>query len=137
MPRTELERSLKELTDGMLVMGSIVEQAIDRAVDSLKRRDRELSEQVIKGDDVIDQKRFELEEACIRLIATQQPMANDLRLLVAVLNIIVELERMGDYAEGIARINIMLGEEPLVKPLVDIPRMAEKAREMQEPAAAT
>ena len=130
MPRTALERSLKELTDGMLVMGSIVEQAIDRAVDSLKRRDRELSEQVIKGDDVIDQKRFELEEACIRLIATQQPMANDLRLLVAVLNIIVELERMGDYAEGIARINIMLGEEPLVKPLVDIPRMAEKAREM-------
>ena len=128
--RVALERSLKELTDGMLALGSMVEQAIERAVDSLKRRDRELSEQIIKDDDLIDQKRFELEEECIRLLATQQPMAHDLRLLVAVLNIIVELERMGDYAEGIARINILIGDEPLLKPLVDIPRMAEKARSM-------
>ena len=128
--RVGLERSLKELTDGMLALGSMVEQAIELAVDSLKRRDRELAEQIIKDDDLIDQKRFELEEECIRLLATQQPMAHDLRLLVAVLNIIVELERMGDYAEGIARINILMGDEPLLKPLVDVPRMAEKARSM-------
>ena len=130
MPRTGLERSLKELTDDMLALGSIVEQSIDHAIDALKRRDKELAEKIIKDDDIIDRKRFDIEEACIRLIATQQPMAQDLRLLVAILNIIVELERIGDYAEGIARINIMMGDEPLLKPLVDIPLMADKARVM-------
>ena len=130
MPREALEASLKEITEGILAMGSMVEQAIDSAVDSLKRRDRDLSERIIKDDDLIDQKRFHLEEACIRLIATQQPMAADLRLLVSVLNIIVELERMGDYAEGIAKISIAIGDEPPLKPLIDIPRMAVKASNM-------
>jgi phosphate transport system protein len=84
----------------------------------------------VADDQQINQKRFEIEEQCVQLIATQQPLASDLRIIVAVLNIIIELERIGDYAVGIARIVIMIGDEPPLKPLVDIPRMAEKAADM-------
>jgi phosphate transport system protein len=88
------------------------------------------SRQIIEGDLEIDQKRYEIEEMASNLVATQQPMAKDLRFLIAVLNIITELERMGDYAEGIAKINLMLGDEPPLKPLIDIPRMVDKAIDM-------
>ena len=81
-------------------------------------------------DDYIDQKRFEIEERCMDMIATQQPMARDLRAIIALMHIVVELERMGDYAEGIAKISLMLGQEPTLKPLIDIPRMADKATDM-------
>jgi phosphate transport system protein len=118
------------LQDEVLVMGGMVEKSIARALDALTRRDMEAAEQVIKEDDYIDSKRFEIEEMCIDLIATQQPMARDLRILVSMLHITVELERMGDYAEGIARINLLMGDEPLLKPLIDVPRMAEKATGM-------
>jgi phosphate transport system protein len=118
------------LQDEVLVMGGMVEKSIARALDALTRRDMEAAEQVIKEDDYIDSKRFEIEELCIDLIATQQPMARDLRILVSMLHITVELERMGDYAEGIARINLLMGDEPLLKPLIDVPRMAEKATGM-------
>ena len=107
-----------------------MEKSINRAVDALKRRDLEESQRVIQDDDYIDQKRFEIEERCIDLIATQQPMARDLRVIIALLHIVVELERMGDYAEGIAKISIAMGDSPPLKPLIDIPRMAEKATEM-------
>ena len=80
---------------------------------------------MVKEDDIIDQKRFDLEERCIELIATQQPLAGDLRILITVLHVAVELERMGDYAEGIAKISLMMGDEPPLKPLIDIPRMAD------------
>ncbi|MBI2866046.1 MAG: phosphate signaling complex protein PhoU [Chloroflexi bacterium] len=127
MPRADFDRHLRELQDDLLALGSMVEKAIARALDALKRRDLEASRQVVRWDDFIDQKRFELEEKCIELIATQQPVAGDLRTLVAILHIAVELERMGDYAEGIGKISLMMGEEPPLKPLIDIPRMAEKA----------
>ena len=130
MSPTNLERNLKSLTDGLLVMASMVEQAIHSAVEALKTRNMELAEKVIKDDDYIDHKCVELEEACVEIIATQQPMAVDLRVLVSVLQIIVELERMGDYAEGIAKINIRMGDDSLLKPLVDIPRMADKSTDM-------
>ncbi|MBH74982.1 MAG: phosphate transport system regulatory protein PhoU [Dehalococcoidia bacterium] len=130
MSPTNLERNLKSLTDGLLVMASMVEQSIHSAVEALKTRNMELAEKVIKDDDYIDHKCVELEEACIEIIATQQPMAVDLRVLVSVLTIIVELERMGDYAEGIAKINIRMGDDSLLKPLVDIPRMADKSTDM-------
>ncbi|MEA3345016.1 MAG: phosphate signaling complex protein PhoU [Chloroflexota bacterium] len=78
----------------------------------------------------MNEKRFAIEDNCLALIATQQPMASDLRTLAAVLEIATELERTGDYAKGIARINLMMGEEPLLKPLIDIPRMADKAQDM-------
>ena len=128
--RSGLDRQLQMLEDEVLMMGGMVEKSIARAVDSLSRRDLEESEQVVKEDDLIDRKRFDIEERCIDLIATQQPMATDLRILIAMLHITVELERMGDYAEGIARISLLMGQEATLKPLIDIPRMAEKAQGM-------
>lgn len=130
MVRIAFEKHLQELQDDVLAMGSMVDKAIDRSVEGLKRRDLDLARQVITDDAKINQARFDIEEKCIHLIATQQPIASDLRILVAVLNIIVDLERMGDHAEGIARINALMGDMPLVKPLIDIPRMAQKSREM-------
>ena len=128
--RARLDRQLVRLQDEVLALGSMVEKAIAKALDALIRRDMEASEQVVKEDDYIDRKRFEIEEHCIDLIATQQPMAKDLRTLVSILHIAVELERMGDYAEGIAKISLMIGAEPTLKPLIDIPRMAEKVSAM-------
>ena len=128
--RTGLDRQLRMLHDEVMGLGGMVEKSIARAVDALQRRDLEAAEDVIREDDFIDNKRFEIEEMCVDLIATQQPMARDLRILVSMLHIAVELERMGDYAEGIAKITLMMGEQPLVKPLVDIPIMSEKAIHM-------
>lgn len=128
--RTAFHERLRELQDEVLIMGSMVEEAIGRSVEALKNRDLQLAEQVIENDQKINQRRFEIEESCITMIATQQPMASDLRIIITVLNLITELERMGDYAEGIARIALMIGDEPPLKPLIDIPRMAEKARDM-------
>ncbi len=124
--RKDYERSLKALQDEVLVMGSMVEKSILWSVDALKNRDLELARQIIIGDEAINQKRFDIEEECIELIATQQPMAVDLRIIIAILNIVVDLERIGDHSEGIAKIAIMIGNEPPVKPLIDIPRMAER-----------
>ncbi len=130
MVRADFDQQLSGLQQEVEVLAGIVEKSINRAVEALKRRDLEESQRVIQDDDYIDQKRFEIEERCIDLIATQQPMARDLRVIIALLHIVVELERMGDYAEGIAKISIAMGDAPPLKPLIDIPRMAEKATEM-------
>ena len=127
MPRVDFDRDLRMLQDDLLLIGSMVEKAIARSVEALKSRDLRISNDVINEDDIIDAKRIEIEERCIDLIATQQPLAGDLRVLITVLHLVGELERMGDYAEGIAKITLMMGEEPPLKPLIDIPRMAEKA----------
>jgi phosphate transport system protein len=124
-PRETLDRQIQNLLDDVLVMGSMVEQAVKESVDALKRRDMEDARRIYRGDRDINEKRYDIENRCITLIATQQPMARDLRIIAAILEIITELERIGDYAKGIARINILMGNEPLVKPLIDIPRMAE------------
>lgn len=128
--RTGFHKKLKEIQDDVLVMGSMVEKAIARSIEALKERDLEMARQVIADDRKINEKRFNTEEKCIQLIATQQPMASDLRTIVCVLNIISELERIGDHAEGIAKIVVMIGDEPPLKPLIDLPRMAEKTTEM-------
>ena len=130
MVRTEFDNALASLQDELLELGSMVEQAVVRVVDALKRRDLALSQQIVDEDDIIDRKRFELEERCVEIIATQQPLAGDLRILIAVLHIAVELERMGDYGEGIAKISLMMGDQPTIKPLIDIPRMADMATAM-------
>jgi phosphate transport system protein len=130
MVRADFDRNLKTLQDDLISLGSMVEKAITRSLIGLKDRDLHLSRQVVEEDDYIDQQRYQLEEQCIDLIATQQPIAIDLRTLMAVLHIATELERMGDYAEGIAKISVMMGDEPPLKPLIDIPRMAEKATAM-------
>jgi phosphate transport system protein len=130
MVREALERELQRLQDETLALGSMVENAITESVEVLKRRDMEGSRRLIAEDRQINQKRFAIEADAVALIATQQPMASDLRAIAAVLDISHELERIGDYAKGIAKVNLMIGEEPLVKPLVDVPRMAETARSM-------
>ena len=127
MLRLDLDRQLGQLQQEVVSLAEIVDKATMRAVDALKRRDLVESQQVVQEDDYIDQKRYEIEDRCIDLIATQQPMARDLRAIIALLHITVELERMGDYAEGISKISLLMGEDAPLKPLIDIPRMAEKA----------
>ena len=130
LSRTGFHRELERLQDEVLVLGSMVEMAVLRSVDCLRQRDVSAA-QVLKAEDIlINRKRFEIEEAALLLIATQQPMASDLRRLAAVLQIVTDLERMGDYAAGIAQICVSIGDEALIKPLIDIPRMAEKAASM-------
>ena len=128
--RTTFHKYLREVEDDVVTMGNMVVKAIDRAIEALKKRDLTLAHQIIADDAQINEQRFSIEDKCIGLIATQQPMASDLRIIVAVLNIITELERIGDYAEGIAKIVIMIGDEAPLKPLIDIPRMAEITLEM-------
>jgi len=125
MPREDFDLKLNQLQSEVETLAQIVGKSINRAVDALKRRDLVASQEVINDDDYIDHKRFEIEERCADMIATQQPMAGDLRAIIALLHIVVELERMGDYAEGIAKISISMGGDPPLKPLIDIPRMAE------------
>jgi phosphate transport system protein len=128
--RTTFHKKLREIQDEVLVMGSMVEKALTSSVKALKERDIELAHQIITDDLKVNRKRFEIEEKCIQLIATQQPMASDLRTIISVLNIISEVERIGDHAEGIAKIVLMIGDEPPLKPLIDIPRMTEKTVDM-------
>ena len=130
MVRADFDRNLKLLQEELLLLGGLVEKAIIDAIEALKTRDIELSHKVVSQDDIIDQKTNQIEEKAIDLIATQQPIAIDLRTLMSVIHISVELERMGDYAEGIGKIGVMMGNDPPVKPLVDIPKMAGKASDM-------
>lgn len=130
MAREAFERELQRLQNEMLALATMVEDAITDSVETLKRRDMEDSRRLIAQDRAINRKRFDIEADCLTAIATQQPMASDLRILAAILDITTELERIGDYAKGIARINLMIGENPLLKPLLDIPRMAEQTRAM-------
>ena len=129
-PRESFDRHLHELQDDLLVMGSMVEKALERSMESLKNRNLEMAHQVIEDDARINQERFDIEEKCVELIATQQPMASDLRVIIAVLNIIVDLERIADHAEGNAKIAVMIGKEPPLKPLIDLPRMNQKTVDM-------
>jgi phosphate transport system protein len=128
--RTVFHKKLRQIQGEILAMGDIVEKAIDQSVEALKNRDLDMANRIIKDDQNINRKRYEIEEKCIQLIATQQPMAGDLRNIICILNILTELERIGDYAEGIAKIVLMIGDEPPLKPLIDIPRMAEKTTDM-------
>ena len=130
MLRVDLNRQLEHLQTEVVLLADMVNKAIIRAVDALKDRDLTESQQLIAEDDHIDRKRYEIEDLCVDLIATQQPMAGDLRAIIALLHITVELERMGDYAEGIAKISLRMGNDPPLKPLIDIPRMAAKSSEM-------
>ena len=127
MPREDFERNLKLVQDEVVQLSSMVEKAILNSIDSLKRRDLGASQQVIDEDDIIDAKQEAIENRCIDLIALESPMAVDLRVIIAAMMVANELERMGDYAEGIAKISLAMGELPPLKPLIDIPRMADKA----------
>src|SRR5574339_571749 len=130
MLRKTFETEIQQVKDDVLVLGSMVEQAILGSVEALKKRDIRAAERLFEADKEINGKRFEIENKLMVLIATQQPMAHDLRLLSSTMEIISELERMGDYAKGIANINIRMGDTSLLKPLIDVPRMAQKGADM-------
>ena len=135
MTRDMLDRKIRMLLDEIVQMDQMVEDATRQAVDALRRQDLELARKVYDGDREINARRFTLENDCMITIATQQPiMAGDLRRVASILEVVGELERMGDYAKGIARICLMIGEQPLIKPLVDIPQMAQIAVDLQHRA---
>lgn len=129
-PRQGFDNALRELQQDILRMGSLVEEAIALSIQSLVRQDEELARKVLDGDAVIDDLEMQIEEKCIRLIATQQPMAKDLRKIGVGFKIIGDLERMADHACDIARTTMRIGNEPFIKPLIDIPRMAEITQKM-------
>jgi phosphate transport system protein len=130
MVRRVFEEQVRELLEDLLEMGQMVADSIDRAVQALALQDTALAQQVIDFDDEINALQHDIDEKCLVLIATQQPMASDLRAILAVSNIAAELERIGDYAEGIGRLAMKLAGRPFIKPLIDIPRMAEEGRRM-------
>ena len=132
--RSTLERELEEVRSDILRMGSQVESAIERSVQALKERDADLAQKVIDDDEEINCLRYTIEEKCLQLIATQQPAAGDLRTIIASTHIAVELERMADHAEGTAEIVKRMYDEPLLKPLIDLPLMARVAKEMTHAA---
>ena len=124
-PRETLDRAIEQLLAEILIQGDLVKGAIGGAVDALKNQNVADAKMIYDADRRINKKHFEIEEGVIKLIATQQPMARDLRLLAAILEVTTELERMGDYAKGIARITLRIGDEDLLKPIESIPPMAE------------
>jgi len=130
MLRKTFETEIQQVKDEILVVGSMVEQAIVDSVDALRRRDIAASQRIFDADQEINRRRFEVENQLMIMIATQQPMAHDLRVLASILEVNSELERMGDYAKGICNINIRMGDIPLLKPLIDVPRMAQKGADM-------
>lgn len=130
MTRETFGRQLRELQNEVLVLGSMVQKAIRRAVQALNTRDFNLAEQIIQDDARINEKRFRIEESCVTLIATQQPMAGDLRMILSALSIVTDLERMGDYASGIAEITLLLREDLPFEVPSEIARMADIGTEM-------
>ncbi len=130
MARTHFARELQRLQDDVLVMGSMVVQALSEAVVALKQRNLETAKRLIAYDRVVNARKYELEDRCLALIATQQPTAGDLRLLAAVLEISTELERIGDYAKGIGKITIYIGPEQMITPMMEIQQMCDKACDM-------
>jgi phosphate transport system protein len=128
--RSTFEHELENLRDDLLKLGSMVDMAISRSIQALKERDQGLAQQIIADDEKVNDLRFDIEEACLSLIARQQPTARDLRFIIAAMNIVLDLERMGDHAAGIATIVLRMGDEPLLKPLIDLPRMAHISQNM-------
>lgn len=128
--RGAYDRAYAQVETDILKLGDMVDTAISNALQSLEQRDQDLAQKVIADDEAINHQRFEIEESCLALIATQQPAAGDLRSVIAAMSIVVEMERMADHASGIAKTVIRMGDEPLLKPLIDIPRMVALAREM-------
>ncbi|MBI2914560.1 MAG: phosphate signaling complex protein PhoU [Firmicutes bacterium] len=127
MARMGLNRRIEEITQEVLSMGSMAEEAVQRSVQSLKDQDMALAQEVVEGDERVDELEAAIEERCLQLIALQQPMAKDLRLIGSLLKTVTDLERMADYATNIAERALWIGTQPLIKPLIDIPRMAEMA----------
>ena len=130
MTREHYSQELADLRASVVAMASMTNKAIDSAVTALARRDVRLAEQVVAADQAINEHRWRTEEQALLVIATQAPMARDLRMIAAVIHIVTDLERMADHAAGIAKIALQTADQPPLKPLVDIPRMSEIAQTM-------
>lgn len=130
MVRQIFQEQIQELLEDLLEMGQMVSDSIEGAIEALVKQDKDGAQQIIDYDDEINAVQHDIDEKCLVLIATQQPMAGDLRAILAVSNIAAELERIGDYSEGIARLAVKLAGQPFLKPLIDIPRMADEGRRM-------
>lgn len=128
--RAAFDQGLLEIEEDLLRMRELIDHALSESLQSLAHRDRDLAQQVINNDELVNKLRFRIEEACLALIATQQPTASDLRRVVAIMNVVVDMERIGDHAAGISKTVLRMGDEPLLKPLIDIPKMVELARGM-------
>lgn len=128
--RPTLDHEFIALRDNILRLASLVEDVIQQSMQALKHQDVELSRQIIAGDQKINSLRYRIEEDAYLILARQQPTARDLRYVIAAIHIAIELERMGDYASGVAKLNLELSQYPLIKPLIDIPRMADAVRMM-------
>jgi phosphate transport system protein len=126
--RAAFDQGLREIEEDLLRMRDLIDHALSDSLQSLAHRDRDLAQQVINNDELVNKLRFQIEEACLALIATQQPTATDLRRVVAVMNVVVDMERIGDHAAGISKTVLRMGDEPLLKPLIDLPKMVELAR---------
>ena len=133
-PRSPFDQKYAAIRDNILRLGQLLDAAIDRSITALKNQDQALARQVIADDTAINDLRFVVEEECLALIATQQPAASDLRSVITAMNVVNDMERMADHAAGIAKTVVRMGDEPLLKPLVDLPRMANYARDMLERA---
>ena len=130
MPREDFENNLKVVQDDLIQLSSMVEKSVFKSIDALRNRDIAASQQVIDDDDAIDEKQQDIENKCIELIALEAPMAGDLRVIISVMMMATELERIGDYAEVIGKISLAMGDLPPLKPLIDIPRMADISTDM-------
>jgi phosphate transport system protein len=130
MLRKLFGQEIQNVKEEILALGNMVEAAIVFSVKSLQERDFFTASQILENDAVINQKRFDIENRVMMLIATQQPMARNLRVLASIFEIAGELERIGDYAKGIALLCIRIGNQPLVKSLIDLPLMAELSTDM-------
>jgi len=128
------EEKMSLLQEKLMLMGSLVEESIARSIEALKKQDLDLAQAVIDSDDIIDSLEQEIEEKCLEVIATQQPMAKDLRRVATLFKMINDLERMADYATSISKITLRIANQPLIKPLVDIPRMALLSQKMVKQA---
>ncbi len=130
MTREHYSQKLLDVKHQVLTMGSMVENVINMSVNALKNGDLELAKRVYEEDDKIDALEIDIEGECMTLLALQSPLAKDLRIVATALKLITDLERMGDHAVNIAKITLEIGEEPLIKPLIDIPKMAEICQDM-------
>ncbi len=128
--RESFDRELQVLQKDLLKMGMVAEDMVHKALQALANRDMALADTVVAMDDEVDRLNLEIESRCLQLIALQQPMAKDLRTIAAVMKIITDVERVGDYAVDIAKESVKLADRPLFKPLVDIPNMAELVKKM-------
>lgn len=128
--RSQFENQLKNLNVKLLKMGEMVQDIIEVSVQSLAKQDLETAKMVYKMDDKIDELELEIENDCMKLLALQNPLARDLRVIGTIMKIITDLERMGDHAVNIAKVTLKIGNEPLIKPLIDIPRMAKLSEDM-------